>query len=173
MKVLVLEKDKVLSVQDRDMPEAKGDDSILIRIAACGICGSDIPRGFGGGAYHYPLVMGHEFSGVVAENKSWSKFREGDNVVIFPLLPCRKCEACQTGDYAQCEDYNYFGSRCDGGFSEYLSVPESNLFKIPDHVNILHAAMTESAAVALHGVRKMRISGGETGVRLHFLLNGE
>lgn len=164
MKALVLESDKVLNVQNRKMPEANRDDTILIRIVACGICGSDIPRGFGGGAYHYPLVMGHEFSGVVAENSLWSKFREGDKVAVFPLIPCGKCEACQTGDYAQCEDYNYFGSRCDGGFSEYLSVPESNLFKIPDHVSILHAAMTEPAAVALHGARKMSITGGETGV---------
>lgn len=163
MKALVLENDKVLSIKNRKRPELVNGD-VLLRVAACGICGSDIPRGFGGGAYHYPLVMGHEFSGVVAANSPTGKFRTGDRVAVFPLIPCRKCPACQTGDYAQCEDYNYFGSRCDGGFSEYLYVPEENLFKIPDHVNILHAAMTEPAAVALHGVRKMKISGGETGV---------
>jgi L-iditol 2-dehydrogenase len=110
------------------------------------------------------LVMGHEFSGVVAENNAWSKFKKGDKVAIFPLIPCNKCAACQTGDYAQCIDYNYFGSRCDGGFSEYLYIPERNLFKIPDHVNILHAAMVEPAAVALHGVRKLHIKAGDTGV---------
>lgn len=163
MKSLVLRNDKILTLENRKMPGAV-EDSVLIKVVACGVCGSDIPRGFGGKAYGYPLVMGHEFSGVVALDSLSGEFRAGDPVAVFPLVPCRQCVACQTGDYAQCEDYNYFGSRCDGGLSEYVYVPEFNLFRIPDHVDILHAAMTEPAAVALHGVRKIKISGGETGV---------
>ena len=62
----------------------------------------------------------------------------------------------QTGNYAQSREYDYYGSRRDGAFSEYLRIPEWNLFPIPDHVDLLHASMTEPAAVALHGVRKMR-----------------
>ncbi|MEO6149023.1 MAG: zinc-binding dehydrogenase, partial [Mucilaginibacter sp.] len=89
---------------------------------------------------------------------------KGDKVAIFPLIPCNICAPCQTGDYAQCVDYNYFGSRCDGGLSEYLYIPERNLFKVPTHVNILHAAMVEPAAVALHGVRKLNIKAGDTGL---------
>ncbi len=164
MKALVLEADKQLTFKEKSMPPDKGDGSILIKVIACGICGSDIPRGFAGGAYHYPLVMGHEFSGIVAEEKDSGIFALGDRVAIFPLIPCRKCGPCQTGDFAQCVDYDYFGSRCDGGFEEYLRIPEANLFKIPPHVNILHAAMVEPAAVALHGIRKLYISAGDTGV---------
>lgn len=166
MKALVLEKNGVLTIDnDRPIPESVKEDSILVKVEACGICGSDIPRAFQNGAYHYPLIMGHEFSATIAENVSDSIFRKGDRVAVFPLVPKDRNEkAYQTGDYAQLREYNYFGSRCDGAFAEYLRVPESNLFPIPDHVNILHAAMTEPAAVALHGVRKMNIRAGDTAV---------
>lgn len=166
MKALVLEENSVLKVnEDRPLPPEVSPDSLLIQIAACGICGSDIPRGFHGGAYHYPLVMGHEFSGVVAEDRIGSKYKKGDRVAVFPLIPTNTNEkAYQTGDYAQLKEYNYFGSRCDGAFAEFLRVPESNLFLIPNHVSTLHASMTEPAAVALHGVRKMHIKAGDFGV---------
>lgn len=165
MKALVLEADRKLTyVTDRPVAEAPRENCTLVRVAACGICGSDIPRGFGGKAYHYPLVMGHEFSAVVEEPPKGSAFRAGDRVAVFPLIPCGKCGPCQTGDYAQCVDYNYFGSRCDGGFEELLRVPEANLFPVPKEVNLLHASMTEPAAVALHGVRKLHIRAGDSAV---------
>jgi len=165
MKALVLKANAELQLEDRPLPEAFSDNSILIKVAACGICGSDIPRGFHNGAYHYPLVMGHEFSGIVAEEKPGSKFQKGQPVAIFPLIPSDPTEkAFLTGEYALCKSYDYFGSRRDGAFEEYLIVPEVNIFKIPDHVDILHASMTEPAAVALHGVRKMHINAGDTGL---------
>lgn len=165
MKALVLEADKKLSyVTNRPEPKGPTGKDSLVRIAACGICGSDIPRGFGGKAYHYPLVMGHEFSAVVEEPGPDSSFRSGDRVAVFPLLPCGKCGPCQTGDYAQCVNYDYYGSRRDGAFEEYLRVPDSNLFKVPSEVNLLHASATEPAAVALHGVRKLHIRAGDTAI---------
>lgn len=166
MKALVLEEDKVLRMDtNRAIPDAIVSDSVLIKIAACGVCGSDIKRGFGNGAYHHPLVMGHEFSGVIAEDISHPLFKKGDPVTVFPLIPTNKNEtAYQTGDYAQLKEYNYFGSRCDGAFAEYLTVPIANLFKVPEHVDLIHASMTEPAAVALHGVRKMTITAGNFGV---------
>ena len=166
MNALVLEANqKLVYHADFPKPAPFTEDSLLIRVAACGICGSDLPRGFGGKAYHYPLVMGHEFSGIVEEEKKGSKFSKGDRVVVFPLIPTNPHEAAyHTGDWAQLKEYDYFGSRRHGAFAEYLSVPEVNLFKIPDHVKTRHAAMTEPAAVALHGVRKMSVSAGNTGV---------
>lgn len=165
MKALVLEENGTLKVnEDWPIADAPSEGSLLIKVAACGICGSDMPRGFQNGAYHYPLVMGHEFSGVVAENKQGSSFREGDRVAVFPLIPTNTNEkAYQTGDYAQLREYDYFGSRRDGAFSEFLRVPETNLFRIPEHVDILHASMTEPAAVALHGVRRLHINAGDIG----------
>jgi L-iditol 2-dehydrogenase/galactitol-1-phosphate 5-dehydrogenase len=163
MKAMVLQENGRLEVTDRPVPEAPSDDALLIKIAACGVCGSDIPRGFQNGAYHYPLVMGHEFSGVVSEETPNSTFRKGDRVAVFPLIPTNTREkAYQTGDYAQLSEYDYFGSRRDGAFSEYLRVPEANLFRVPEHVDILHASMTEPAAVALHGVRRMHIDVGDS-----------
>jgi L-iditol 2-dehydrogenase len=164
MKALVLTANARLELLDRPVAPPLTDDSLLIKIHACGICGSDIPRAFNGKAYHYPLVMGHEFSGEVTRPGTASAYKAGDRVAIFPLLPCRKCSACQTGNYAQCSNYNYFGSRCDGGFQEFLKVPAANLLPVPEHVHTLHATMTEPAAVALHGVRKMKITAGDTAV---------
>jgi L-iditol 2-dehydrogenase/galactitol-1-phosphate 5-dehydrogenase len=165
MKALVLKANADLRVEERDIPRAPFPESWLIQVAACGICGSDIPRGFHHGAYFYPLVMGHEFSGIIADDRKDGKFRKGDRVAVFPLIPTDPTEkAYQTGNYALCKSYDYFGSRRDGAFEEYLRVPEVNLFRIPDHVDLLHASMTEPAAVALHGVRKLNINAGDTGL---------
>jgi L-iditol 2-dehydrogenase len=164
VKALVLEKNATLKYRDVPMPKKLTDDSYLIRVAASGVCGSDIQRGFENGAYHYPLIMGHEFSGIVEKAIEGGKYTKGQRVVVFPVIWCGKCQACRIGAYAQCNNYNYFGSRCDGGFAELVWVPESNIIPIPDHVDTLHAAMTEPSAVALHAVRKLTISGGETAV---------
>jgi len=168
MKALVLQADKVLEFTDVPMPEKPKTDWILVRVSYAGICNSDIQRGFGGGAYRYPLIMGHEFSGTVADSFVGSRFSAGDRVVVYPLLPCHNCTACQTGDYAQCLDYDYFGSRRDGGFSEYVYVPEDNLVLVPTHVELLHAALTEPCSVALHGANHLDVRPGDTAVVIGF-----
>jgi len=165
LKALVLKANAELKLENRPIPSDPEKGTLLIKIAACGICGSDLPRGFQYGAYYYPLVMGHEFSGVVEEETMGSKFKKGDKVAIFPLIPTDLSEmAYQTGNYALCKSYDYFGFRRDGAFQEYLRVPEFNLFRIPDHVDLIHASMTEPAAVALHGVKKLHIIKGDSGL---------
>ncbi len=170
MEALVLEENGRVVFTKVPFPENPwGEAGALIKVKASGICNSDIHRGFGGGAYHYPLVMGHEFSGEIERFGTDSgisgsgKYKIGDRVTVFPLLPCGKCVPCQTGEYAQCVSYDYFGSRRDGAFAEYLWVPEDNLIPLPAYVDIRHAAMTEPAAVALHGVRRMTVQPGYTG----------
>jgi L-iditol 2-dehydrogenase/galactitol-1-phosphate 5-dehydrogenase len=164
MKALVLRSNAHLEFVDVAMPEQPGAEWRLVRVAYAGICSSDIQRGLGGGAYHYPLIMGHEFSGTVENAVAGSRFGVGDRVVVYPLLPCHRCLPCQTGDYAQCLDYDYFGSRRDGGFAEYVYVPEENLFSVPSHVDLLNAALTEPCAVALHGVNHFDFRPGNTAV---------
>ncbi|MDF3059486.1 MAG: hypothetical protein K0R17_3701 [Rariglobus sp.] len=165
MRALVLEANgRLVYHSDRPVPPAPAaglgvENCVLVRVAACGVCGSDIPRAFEGGAYHYPLVLGHEFSGVVETDGVTRK--KGDRVAIFPLIPKPGEKPFDTGDYAQTKNYDYFGSRRDGGMGEFVIVPERNLFPVPDHVPLLHAACTEPAAVALHGVRKMRVQAGD------------
>ncbi len=160
MKSVVLEANAKLSLREVPAPVADSRHSVVVRINAAGICGSDVPRAFGGGAYHYPLVMGHELSGTVDQANSSSGFSRGDRVVVFPLLPCYKCDACSIGEYAQCIDYDYLGSRSDGGFAEFIAVPQANLFRIPDHLDSIHAALTEPTAVALHALAKTKVSPG-------------
>ena len=164
MKALVLKKNAQLAYEEVAEPKKSDETSYLIKIIASGICGSDISRAFHGAAYHYPLIMGHEFSGIIQEAFPGSHYKPGDRVAVYPLLPCRHCDACRMGRYNQCRDYSYFGSRIDGGFSEFIYVPEFNLVPVPPHLDIVYAAMTEPCAVALHGVRKLTVSGGETAV---------
>ncbi|HUX11412.1 MAG TPA: galactitol-1-phosphate 5-dehydrogenase [Spirochaetia bacterium] len=162
MKALVLVADKKLEYREVPMPVKHGRDPVLVRVTASGICGSDMTRAFHGGAYHYPLVMGHEFAGIVDDPGTASGFRKGDAVAVFPLLPDFDMPQCQIGEYARSTGYDYLGSRRDGGFAEFVYVPEFNLFRIPDHVDIVHAALTEPCAVALHGVSRLDVTPSNT-----------
>lgn len=135
---------------------------VLVKIKYCGICSSDIERIFVNGTYNFPTIPGHEMSGqIVATNDEDEKLL-GKRVVIFPLMPCNSCEACNLGEYAQCADYNYFGSRCDGGYSEYLLVPKWNLVFFNDSIDYKIAALCEPAAVALHSVNIANIEADDS-----------
>jgi len=135
---------------------------VLVRVSFCGVCGSDIPRTFVKGTYHFPTVCGHEFAGVVeACGDGVDQYKPGDRVVVFPLLWCGKCDSCELGNYVQCSDYDYYGSRRDGAFAEYVSVPPKNLVPVPEGVSMEAASMTEPAAVALHALQ--RAGGGFIG----------
>jgi len=135
---------------------------VLVRVGFCGVCGSDIPRTFIKGTYHFPTICGHEFAGTVeAVGQGVDEFEPGDRVVVFPLLWCGKCASCERGAYVMCADYDYYGSRRDGGFAQYVSVPPKNLIPVPDGVSIEAASMTEPAAVAMHALK--RAGGGFVG----------
>ena len=158
MKAVVLLSDGVVSYQEVPRPVPNGDRPVLVRVMASGVCGSDLKRGFRGGAYRYPLIMGHELSGKVEKAPAATGFQVGDRVTVFPLIPCLKCTQCQKGEYARCEEYDYLGSRCNGGFSEYVCVPAMNLVRVPDEVSFQQAALTEPCAVARHGVGRFDLA---------------
>ena len=141
----------------RPVPQA---DEVLLRVCAVGICGSDIPRVFTKGTYHFPTIIGHEFAGeiVAAADKSLV----GRGASVFPLLPCGTCPACETGHYAQCRHYSYYGSRQDGGMAEYIAVKRANLCLMPAGVSYEEAAMNEPTAVALHALRQSGVGLGDT-----------
>ena len=145
-----------------DTPKTKPGE-VLLRIRACGVCGSDIQRVWEKGTYSFPTIPGHEFSGSVVEAGSEAeRHLIGSKAAVFPLLPCMHCEACAIGEYAQCTDYNYFGSRCDGGFAEYISIPVWNLIPVPESLSYEEAAMAEPAAVALHALRRAGVKIGDS-----------
>ena len=119
------------------------DDEVLVKVKSCGICGSDLSRVYGKGTYHFPTIIGHEFSGIV-ESDPKGEF-DGKRVVIFPLLPCFKCKSCADENYATCENYDYYGSRRDGGMTEYLAVKRWNLLIMPDAISDVRARFRRSA----------------------------
>lgn len=135
---------------------------VLVKVRACGICGSDVARVFKTGTYHFPTIIGHEFTGEVCEvfDRTAQSHWIGKRVGIFPLKPCFRCENCLHGEYELCTNYDYLGSRCDGGFGEYVAVPEWNLMPLPETVGYATAAMLEPASVAMHA---LGISGMKTG----------
>ena len=161
MKALVLHAIGDLKYEDVQVPKAEKGE-VLLKIRASGICGSDIQRVFEKGTYHFPTIPGHEFAGeIVAIGKDVSNDYIGKKAAVFPLLPCMKCDACQVGQYAQCQHYNYFGSRCDGGFAEYISIPVWNLVIVPDEISFEEAAICEPSAVAIHALRQAGIDIGD------------
>ena len=136
-------------------------NTVLLKVKACGICSSDIERVYKTGTYHFPTVIGHEFSGeVVAVYDDKNENLLGKKTAVFPLLPCNKCESCLNEKYALCNNYNYFGSRCNGGFSEYLVVPIWNLVFF-EQISFEEAALCEPAAVGLHAAKKVDKNSNE------------
>ena len=137
------------------------EDHVLVKIKYCGICSSDIERVFINGTYHFPTIPGHEMSGQIVAVNDDDEELLGCKTAIFPLMPCFECDACQKEEYAQCSDYNYFGSRCDGGYSEYLLVPKWNLVLFDDKLDYKIAALCEPGAVAIHSVNIGDIHKGD------------
>lgn len=162
MKALNLHKVNDLKYEEIDTPKAAAGE-VLVKIHASGICGSDLSRVLTKGTYHFPTVPGHEFSGeIVGVGEGVDSGLIGKRGAVFPLLPCKKCDMCEIGEYAQCKDYNYFGSRCDGGFAEFIAVPLWNFCFASDDVDYRLLAMTEPCAVALHSLRQANIIIGDT-----------
>ncbi len=137
------------------------EGEVLVKVRACGICGSDIPRIFDTGAHRHPLIPGHEFSGeVVAVGEKADPALVGRRVGVFPLIPCMECPCCKKKQYEMCAHYDYLGSRRDGGFAETVCVPVWNLVPLPDSVSYAQAAMLEPMAVAVHAMRRTGIGSG-------------
>lgn len=162
MKAMVLHGINDFQLESVEEPVLKQEE-VLVAVKAAGICGSDIPRVYQSGAYHYPLIPGHEFSGIVVKtgsvaNTEWI----GQRVAVFPLIPCKSCLPCQQKQYEMCRNYDYLGSRRNGGFAEYVAVPVDNLMKIPDNVSFEQAAMLEPMAVAVHAMRRIAPANSDT-----------
>ncbi len=129
----------------------------VVKVSCAGLCGSDIPRFKLKGSYHHPIILGHEFSGVVEDIEENDHIKVGNRVAVVPIIPCGECEGCKKFGAFHCKNYQYLGSRNDGGFAEYCLVPISNLIKLPDSVDIEIAALIEPLMVGLHVVHRSKI----------------
>ena len=157
MKAYVLHGIGDLRYEDWSLPEIYPGWA-LVKVLVAGICSSDIPRIFEKGTYHFPTIPGHEFSGKVERVADESdRHWVGKRVGVFPLIPCKKCASCEKGQYETCSNYDYIGSRRDGGFAEYVAVPVWNLLELPETVSDVQGALLEPAAVALHAVKRAQI----------------
>lgn len=161
MKAWVLNKIGDFSLQEVDKPKLSFGD-VLVNVKAAGICGSDIPRAYVNGAHKMPLILGHEMAGEVVCAPGPKAHWMGKRVGIFPLIPCMKCTPCKNRKYELCRNYNYLGSRCNGGFAEFVLVPGINIIELPDNVSYENAAMLEPSAVAVHAMRQVNIKDSDT-----------
>ena len=153
MKAVIVNEGGSLSLEDIDIPKITSPDQILVKIAYCGLCGSDIPRIFHHGAHFYPITLGHEFSGTVIETgNDVTEFDVGDLISCVPLLPCFKCDECQKHYYSLCKNYTFVGSRIAGGFAEYIVLNKKNAFKLPKGVSPLEGAFFEPMTVGMHAL---------------------
>ena len=162
MKAYVLHDVNNFCLEDVDIPKIESD-RVLVEVKVAGICGSDIARIYKDGTYHFPAIPGHEFSGkvIAVGNKVDPKWMD-KRVGIFPLIPCRECECCKKKQYEMCKSYSYLGSREDGGYAQYVTVPQENLIELPPNVSYEVAAMLEPMAVAVHTMRKAQIMKDDT-----------
>lgn len=170
MKALLLKQYMKLEMIDMPVPDI-GPDDVLIRVRACGICGSDV-HGLDGstGRRIPPLVMGHEGSGeIVAVGANAGAFQKGDRVTFDSTIYCGHCHFCGRGDWNLCDNRQVLGVspgeyRRDGAFAEFVSVPARIVYMLPDSFPFEHAALIEAVSVAVHAVTITGVQLGNTAV---------
>lgn len=163
MIALSLVENKKFKIVEKSLRKLK-EDHCRLTVISSGICASDIPRAYESMAYHYPLVLGHEFVGIISEiGKKVLNFSVGDIVSAFPLIPCcvtKKnkviCRSCKDKKFNLCDDYSYYGSRTDGSFAENFDVNQWNLFKISRNLPTEFGSLIEPTAVVFNIVSKLK-----------------
>jgi len=171
MKALILQKYNTFEYIDMDRPIIKRDDEVLIHVKACGICGSDV-HGMDGstGRRIPPIVMGHEASGTITEvGKNVIQWAKGDKVTFDSTIYCGECHFCRHGQINLCDNRRVAGVSCEeyrqhGAFAEYVVVPQHILYRLPEGITFVQAAMVEALSIAFHAVKRTSISLNDTAV---------
>ncbi|MBI1373048.1 MAG: alcohol dehydrogenase catalytic domain-containing protein [Phycisphaera sp.] len=170
MRAMLLTEYKRLEMTDFPEPDV-GPGHVLVRVHACGICGSDI-HGFDGssGRRIPPLVMGHEAAGVVESvGEGVTKYQPGDRVTFDSMVSCGACHYCRRGQLNLCDSRRVLGVSCGeyrqhGCFAELVAVPQHIIYRVPDNLSLEHAAMVEPVSVAVHAVNRTPVTLGDTAV---------
>ncbi len=164
MRAAVLNKVKSLSVEEREIPILKHGE-VLIKVMACGVCGTDVHifEGDKGAADNpLPIILGHEFAGVVAAvAEDEKRLKIGDRVCVDPNVLCNECMYCLEGDGNFCESMTGVGTTVDGGFSQYVAVPRQQVYKLEDNTTFEEGAMAEPLACCLHGMDLVGVKQGD------------
>lgn len=170
MKALVLTEASCFEYRDVVAPDV-GEGDVLVRVMACGICGSDV-HGMDGstGRRRPPIVMGHEASGVIeGVGSAVVDWKVGDRVTFDSTESCGQCGYCRSGQVNLCDRRRVLGVSCaeyrrDGAMAEYIAVPARILYRLPDAVSFVQGAMVEPVSIAVHAVRRAPVSAGESAV---------
>jgi 2-desacetyl-2-hydroxyethyl bacteriochlorophyllide A dehydrogenase len=143
-----------------------GPDELVVRVGACGICGTDLHIFAGDNPLaHYPVVPGHEFAGEVValgSRAGQTGITVGRKVAVDPNLNCGYCEQCRAGRQNLCLNYRAIGVSIDGAIAEYVAVPEKKAYLLPDAMSYPDAALIEPIACAVHGMHSINPKSGDT-----------
>jgi len=170
MQAMMLTEYKRLELTDVPQPTV-GEKDLLVRIRACGICGSDI-HGFDGssGRRIPPIIMGHEAAGIVEQiGSATTQFSVGDRVTFDSMISCGNCSFCRAGKINLCDSRRILGVSCDeyrqhGAFAEFVSIPEKIACQVPEGLTLEQAALVEPVSVAVHAVNLSPFQLGQTAV---------
>ena len=170
MKALVLKEYNRFVVEEVPAP-AVGADGVLVRVKACGICGSDV-HGMDGstGRRRPPMIMGHEAAGVIVERGPLAAgWEPGDRVTFDSTIYCGACWFCRRGDINLCDNRRVLGVSCaeyrqDGAFAELVSVPARILYRLPDSLPFEEAAMVEALSIGVHAAGRAPVRLGDAGL---------
>ena len=165
---MMLTEPRKLEIQDSPIPEY-GEDEVLIRVKACGICGSDV-HGYDGssGRRIPPLIMGHEAAGVIESCGSGvTGFVIGDRVTFDSTVYCGQCDYCKNGQVNLCDHRMVLGVSCgeyrrNGAFAEFVTAPAHILYQLPAGFPFEHASMIEAVSVAVHAVGRVNVAPEDT-----------
>jgi L-iditol 2-dehydrogenase len=165
MRALVISQPNAIGMRQIE-PQPMGSDDVIVRSSAIGICGTDLEilNGLISPKYvRYPVVIGHEWSGVVVDTGDNVKhIRPGDRVIVEGLVVCGRCESCRNGATNLCEHYDQLGFTRYGGGAEYVVAPGRNVHLIPDHVSHEAAVLVEPSATVLRGILRTPMQPGWT-----------
>lgn len=152
----------LMSTMEVETPVPVGD-ALLVKVEACGICGSDRHMFLGEFPTAVPVIQGHEFSGtVVGRGPEARRIEVGARITGDPNISCGQCAACRAGRVNLCDSLQAIGVTRDGGFAEYVLVPEGQAHVLPADLDPLHGAFCEPVACCLHGIEVARIAKGQS-----------
>jgi len=155
-----------IEIVERETP-TPAEWHVVVRVEACGVCGTDLHIFQGEFPARFPLIPGHEFAGVVEQaGQGVSALRPGDRVVIDPNMNCASCRPCQRGLTHLCRNLIAIGVSADGGFATHCSLPARQAYKMPADMSFEVGAMAEPVACCVHGIERAQIRPGEVVVLL-------
>jgi len=152
-----------IKVEERPMPKIRTPEDVLIEVKGCGLCGTDPAILEGRHPSSSPVILGHEYGGVVSDvGNEVSSVKPGDHVVVDPNIKCGRCRFCRGGKQNLCENMTTLGIFVDGGFAQYNVAPQSAVYKVPEDMEWRDVALVEPVSCVANGLRRSGIRVGDS-----------